>query len=127
MKKMKLWSIILLVVMSMPLLISCGSDDGDDVAKKIESPIIGTWKITATQLSYTLQFKSNGTVSMESVVNGKRKTSTGTFEVSSGYSCIAKIDWKDASSPEIWEIVVSGNEMTTKSITSSSTLTWTRQ
>lgn len=127
MKKMKLWSIILLMVMSMSLLVSCGSDDGDDVAKKIESPIIGTWKITATRLTYTLQFTETGKVSWESVVEGKKETATGTFEVSSGYSCIAKIYWKNATNPEVWEIVVSGNKMTTKSITGSAELTWTRQ
>ena len=120
-----MWSILLLLVVSIPLFVSCGSDDDDDV-QKIESPIVGTWEISAVQLTYTLQFTQYGTVRLESVVRGTKKISTGTFEVSSGNDCIAKIYWNDQSDPEFWEIVVSGNTMTTKSVFSSSKLTWTR-
>lgn len=128
MKKKNLFKMLLITIFAIMSVgfIACGSDDDDDVTR-IDSPIIGTWKITATQLEYTLQFTSNGQVSLTSVVKSTRKVSSGRFEVSSGYDCIAKIYWDDKTTPEIWEIVVSGNKMTTKSAFSSSQLTWTKQ
>jgi hypothetical protein len=124
-KLLKMLLIAIFAIMSVGFA-ACGSDDDDDVTR-IDSPIVGTWKIKATQLEYTLQFTNNGQVSLTTVVKGTKKLSSGTFEVSSGYDCIAKIYWSDKSTPEIWEIVVSGNKMTTKSAFSSSQLTWTKQ
>ena len=130
MRRKSLWSLftVLMVAMVSVGFTSCSSDDDDD-DKVIESPIVGTWKITAPGLIYTLQFTSKGNVSLVSKIDGKTETSRGTYEVSSGDDCIAKIYWTDSSTPEFWQIKVSGNTMTTQSVfsSSSSKLTWTKQ
>lgn len=43
MKKLKIWSIIMLMVMAMPLMVACGGDDGDDVNTINKSELMGTW------------------------------------------------------------------------------------
>ena len=126
MKRLRLMSFMLLMVASMSLLVSCSKDEDDDV-KRIESPIIGTWRITATQLTYTLQFTDLGKINLETVVKGNKTTYKGTFEVSSGYNCIVKIYWSNDDTPEFWDVVVSGNKMTTKGLFGNSNgLTWTK-
>ena len=42
MKKLKIWSMMMLMVMAMPLMVACGSD-GDDVKTVNKSELMGTW------------------------------------------------------------------------------------
>ena len=42
MKKLKIWSMMMLMVMAMPLMVACGSD-GDDVKTINKSELMGTW------------------------------------------------------------------------------------
>ena len=46
MKQLKIWSMMMLMAMALPLMVACGSDD-DDVNTINKSELIGTW--------YTLQ------------------------------------------------------------------------
>lgn len=56
MKKMKFGSIVLLMAVSLPLIISCGSDDSDD---EKSSPLVGTkWTSTIHDQKYILEFSS---------------------------------------------------------------------
>lgn len=42
MKKLKIWSMMMLMVMAMPLMVACGSDS-DDVKTVNKSELMGTW------------------------------------------------------------------------------------
>ncbi len=42
MKKLKIWSMMMLMIMAMPLMVACGSD-GDDVKTINKSELMGTW------------------------------------------------------------------------------------
>ena len=42
MKKLKIWSMMVLMIMAMPLMVACGSD-GDDVKTVNKSELMGTW------------------------------------------------------------------------------------
>ena len=42
MKQLKIWSMMMLMVMAMPLMVACGSD-GDDVKTINKSELMGTW------------------------------------------------------------------------------------
>ena len=42
MKKLKIWSMVMLMVMAMPLMVACGSDS-DDVKTINKSELMGTW------------------------------------------------------------------------------------
>ena len=42
MKKMKLWSMLMLMVMALPMMVACSSDDDDDSPVDV-SKAIGTW------------------------------------------------------------------------------------
>lgn len=42
-KRMKRWSTVLLMVMALPLLMACGSDDDENDAKVELNQIVGTW------------------------------------------------------------------------------------
>ena len=43
MKKLKIWSMMMLMVMALPLMVACGGDDSDDVKTINKSELIGTW------------------------------------------------------------------------------------
>jgi len=60
MKKMKFWSLLLLMAVSLPLFNSCGSDDGDD---EKSSSLVGTkWTSTIRDTKYILEFSSSSEV-----------------------------------------------------------------
>ena len=42
MKQLKIWSMMMLMIMVMPLMVACGSD-GDDVKTINKSELMGTW------------------------------------------------------------------------------------
>jgi len=42
MKKLKIWSMVMLMILAMPLMVACGSD-GDDVKTINKSELMGTW------------------------------------------------------------------------------------
>ena len=42
MKRLKIWSMMMLMVMAMPLMVACGSDS-DDVKTINKSELVGTW------------------------------------------------------------------------------------
>lgn len=128
MKRTKLVYLMAIMMVSMLSLgfVSCGSDDDDDV--KITSPIVGTWKTGISSVNATVVFNSDATVIWNSTINGKTKHDTGTYDVSSGSDGIVKIYWTSSDVPETWEFTITGNTMkTTGVITSTGTLTWTKQ
>ena len=44
MKKLKIWSMMMLIAMALPLMVSCGGDDSEDSTGSIsKSQLIGTW------------------------------------------------------------------------------------
>lgn len=126
-KKMVYLMAIMMVTMLSLGLVSCDSDDDDDNVK-ITSPIVGTWKTGISSVNATVVFNSDATVIWNSTINGKTKHDTGTYDVSSGSDGIVKIYWSSSDVPEIWKFTITGNTMkTTGVITSSGTLTWTKQ
>ena len=42
--KIKIWSMMMLMIMALPLMVACGGDDGEDSTGSIsKSQLIGTW------------------------------------------------------------------------------------
>ncbi len=85
MKKTRFWSILMLVMLSLSLTISCGSDDDEDLQDtSLQSAAVGTWMCTKSTDSY------KGT-SAEGLLVGKQITikNDGTYTSTSsnfGYS-----------------------------------------
>ena len=119
MKKINILSILMLIVMAMPLVVSCGSDDNDDDGAR-DSQLIaeasGTWmciESTDTQQSgYDVEnlmigkevtIKKDGTFTSNAPSIGK----SGTFTVS-GNSITAKSE----VGTFVVTVTVSGNKMT---------------
>ena len=129
MKEKKLLNMLLVAMFALFSvgIVSCSDTSDDDDEAKINSPVVGTWVISYSSFKATLVFTSSGNVSLESVIDGVRKKSTGTYEVSSGNDCIVKIYWSDTNTPEMLEVLVTGNTMKTKGLGSKSELTWTKQ
>lgn len=121
-----LMTIMMVTVLSFGFA-SCSSDDDEDDVK-ITSPIVGTWKTGISSVNATVVFNGDATVIWNSNINGKTRHETGTYDVSSGADGIVKIYWSSSDIPEIWEFTITGNTMkTTGVITTSGSLTWTRQ
>ena len=56
MKKSNFWGVAMFMAVSLPLIISCGSDDCDD---EKSSPLVGTkWTSTIHDQKYILEFSS---------------------------------------------------------------------
>lgn len=50
MKKFKIWSMMMLVVMAIPLMVACGGDDDDDAIQLTKENLVGHWKCISGQL-----------------------------------------------------------------------------
>lgn len=117
---------ILLVSLVSVSFVSCGSDD--DEGEISTSPIIGTWKYELLGREAIFTFDKNKTVVLSSNFSGKMKTSNGIFDDSGGAKGVVKITWSNSTTPELISYEIIGNKMTTTGLlTSSGTITWTRQ
>ena len=43
MKRLRIWSMLMLLILALPMMVACGGDDGDDVKTINKSDLIGTW------------------------------------------------------------------------------------
>ena len=106
MKKLKIWSMVMLMVMAMPLMVACGSDS-DDVKTINKSELMGTW--------YTLEDDWVIMIGNSSVVQYELWKSGGSYTLNpQTYTWNYTIEGnKMISDDGQWaEVSVNGNKMT---------------
>ena len=106
MKKLKIWSMMMLMVIAMPLMVACGSD-GDDVKTINKSELMGTW--------YTLEDDWVIVIGNSSVVQYELWKSGGSYTFNpQTYTWNYTIEGnKMISDDGQWaEVSVNGNKMT---------------
>ncbi len=106
MKKLKIWSMMVLMIMAMPLMVACGSD-GDDVKSINKSELMGTW--------YTLEDDWVIVIGNSSVVQYELWKSGGSYTLNpQTYTWNYTIEGnKMISDDGQWaEVYVNGNKMT---------------
>ena len=75
MKKLKIWSMLMLLILALPMMVACGGDDGDDVKTINKSDLIGTW--------YTLEDDWVIVIGNSSVTQYEIWSSGGTYSLNS--------------------------------------------
>ena len=106
MKQLKIWSMMILMVMAMPLMVACGSD-GDDVKTINKSELMGTW--------YTLEDDWVIMIGNSSVVQYELWKSGGSYTLNpQTYTWNYTIEGnKMISDDGQWaEVSINGNKMT---------------
>ena len=106
MKKLKIWSMMMLMIMAMPLMVACGSD-GDDVKSINKSELMGTW--------YTLEDDWVIMIGNSSVVQYELWKSGGSYTLNpQTYTWNYTIEGnKMISDDGQWaEVSINGNKMT---------------
>ena len=106
MKKLKIWSMMMLMILAMPLMVACGSD-GDDVKTINKSELIGTW--------YTLEDDWVIVIGNSSVVQYELWKSGGSYTLNpQTYTWNYTIEGnKMISDDGQWaEVSINGNKMT---------------
>ena len=106
MKQLKIWSMMMLMVMAMPLMVACGSD-GDDVKTINKSELMGTW--------YTLKDDWVIMIGNSSVVQYELWKSGGSYTLNpQTYTWNYTIEGnKMISDDGQWaEVSINGNKMT---------------
>lgn len=106
MKQLKIWSMMMLMVMAMPLMVACGSD-GDDVKTINKSELMGTW--------YTLEDDWVIVIGNSSVVQYELWKSGGSYTLNpQTYTWNYTIEGnKMISDDGQWaEVSINGNKMT---------------
>ena len=106
MKKLKIWSMMVLMIMAMPLMVACGSD-GDDVKSINKSELMGTW--------YTLEDDWVIMIGNSSVVQYELWKSGGSYTLNpQTYTWNYTIEGnKMISDDGQWaEVSINGNKMT---------------
>ena len=108
MKQLKIWSMMMLMVMAMPLMVACGSD-GDDVKTINKSELMGTW--------YSLEYSGGWVIVIgnSSVVQYELWKSGGSYTLNpQTYTWNYTIEGnKMISDDGQWaEVSVNGNKMT---------------
>ena len=106
MKQLKIWSMMMLMVMAMPLMVACGSD-GDDVKTINKSELMGTW--------YTLEDDWVIMIGNSSVVQYELWKSGGSYTLNpQTYTWNYTIEGNKMISDDGQraEVSVSGNQMT---------------
>ena len=108
MKKLKIWSMMMLMVIAMPLMVACGSD-GDDVKTINKSELMGTW--------YSLEYSGGWVIVIgnSSVVQYELWKSGGSYTLNpQTYTWNYTIEGnKMISDDGQWaEVSVNGNKMT---------------
>ena len=106
MKRLKIWSMMMLMVMAMPLMVACGSD-GDDVKTINKSELMGTW--------YTLEDDWVIMIGNSSVVQYELWKSGGSYTLNpQTYTWNYTIEGnKMISDDGQWaEVSINGNKMT---------------
>ena len=106
MKKLKIWSMMMLMILAMPLMVACGSD-GDDVKTINKSELMGTW--------YTLEDDWVIVIGNSSVVQYELWKSGGSYTFNpQTYTWNYTIEGnKMISDDGQWaEVSVNGNKMT---------------
>ena len=106
MKRLKIWSMMMLMIMAMPLMVACGSD-GDDVKTINKSELMGTW--------YTLEDDWVIVIGNSSVVQYELWKSGGSYTLNpQTYTWNYTIEGnKMISDDGQWaEVSINGNKMT---------------
>ena len=108
MKKLKIWSMMMLMIMAMPLMVACGSDS-DDVKTINKSELMGTW--------YSLEYSGGWVIVIgnSSVVQYELWKSGGSYTLNpQTYTWNYTIEGnKMISDDGQWaEVSVNGNKMT---------------
>ena len=106
MKQLKIWSMMMLMIMAMPLMVACGSD-GDDVKTINKSELMGTW--------YTLEDDWVIMIGNSSVVQYELWKSGGSYTLNpQTYTWNYTIEGnKMISDDGQWaEVSINGNKMT---------------
>ena len=106
MKQLKIWSMMMLMVMAMPLMVACGSE-GDDVKTINKSELMGTW--------YTLEDDWVIMIGNSSVVQYELWKSGGSYTLNpQTYTWNYTIEGnKMISDDGQWaEVSINGNKMT---------------
>ena len=108
MKKLKIWSMMMLMVIAMPLMVACGSD-GDDVKTINKSELMGTW--------YSLEYSGGWVIVIgnSSVVQYELWKSGGSYTLNpQTYTWNYTIEGNKMISDDGQraEVSVSGNKMT---------------
>ena len=85
MKKIKIWSMMMLAVMTLPLILACGGDNDDT---SVRDQLIGIWSTTMTSGNWNLiELKADG-----SIEYNLHKKADGTIE-SSGLNHAKDTHW----------------------------------
>jgi hypothetical protein len=125
MKKMKLWSIMMLVVMMIPLVISCSKDDdngpsGDELKKQA----IGAWMCTESRDEGGGRVYNGLMVGKEVVIkaNNTYTSTSSTFGYTGTYNLSGNtITAKSNTGTFVVNVKISGNKMTWQGTASNGT------
>ncbi len=107
MKKLKIWSMMMLIVMALPLMVACGGDDGDDVKTINKSELMGTW--------YTLEDDwvlviGNSSVTQYEIWKSGRTYTLNSYTVTWNYTIDGNRMISDDG--QVATISINGNKMT---------------
>ena len=111
MKKMKLWSILMLMVMALPMVEACSSDNDDN------NRLVGTWttewsvvdrntvKTQTVYLTFTSDLKAS-----EKIYEGEKlvSISTGTYKI---INDVLSIQWDSDGDTYNWVYSIKGNKL----------------
>ena len=75
MKRLRIWSMLMLLILALPMMVACVGDDGDDVKTINKSDLIGTW--------YTLEDDWVIVIGNSSVTQYEIWSSGGTYSLNS--------------------------------------------
>ena len=89
MKRLRIWSMLMLLILALPMMVACGGDDGDDVKTINKSDLIGTW--------YTLEDDWVIVIGNSSVTQYEIWSSGGTYSLN--------------SNTYTWNYTINGNRM----------------
>lgn len=86
MKKLKYWSMMMLMVMALPLMMACGSDaNGGDPAQTYADKLLGTWKFVEINAQYGSSIASGWTPIVGNMVLQIDKNETCSLSGSGSY------------------------------------------
>jgi hypothetical protein len=118
MKQSKFWSTLMLIVMTLPIMVACGSNDNDDDGARdtnLVNEAVGTWMCTQStdsQAGYSfdglmvgkeVSIKRDGTFTSTAPSFG----ASGTYSISGN-----QITAKSSAGTFVVTVTISGNKMT---------------
>ena len=117
MKQLKIWSMMMLMVMAMPLMAACGSDDNNDSGARgsqLVSEAVGTWMCTESTDTYNGHTSTGLMVGKEVSIkkDGTFTSTSSTFGAYGTYTISGnQITARSSAGTFVVTVTISGNKM----------------